>query len=71
MSDDYKKGYRDGYRDGQEDAKKTNFPVWPTLPTIPPPKVDYSKCSVCGIQFDGPMGYVCQRLDCPSKMVLL
>lgn len=25
-----------------------------------------SSCRVCGMKFDGPMGYVCTRTDCPS-----
>lgn len=27
-------------------------------------------CPVCGIKFDGPMGYVCPRADCPSAIVV-
>lgn len=30
-----------------------------------PPKIN-TACKVCGIKFDGPMGYVCPHPDCPT-----
>lgn len=40
-----------------------------TMPLIPGP-YDFAttkpQCPKCGIIFDGPMGYVCPRADCPS-----
>ena len=28
----------------------------------------YAGCSVCGLKFDGVMGYVCTRSDCPTAV---
>ena len=39
------------------------FPA-PTVPAGYTPK----SCSVCGMNFNGPMGYVCPRSDCPSRV---
>ena len=33
----------------------------PTYPMIPE-----THCSVCGMKFDGPMGYVCYHPRCPT-----
>lgn len=63
--DDYRKGYRDGYRDAKDDEKKITFPTYPKMQT---PDL---RCATCGISMLGPMGYVCPRHDCPSKVVLL
>lgn len=37
------------------------MPQWPMDELAP-------KCGTCGMQFTGPMGYVCPRGDCPSKI---
>lgn len=31
-----------------------------------PPIQEKSGCNVCGMVFDGAMGYVCSRANCPS-----
>lgn len=42
-------------------------PIMPqTFPPIYNPK---TSCSKCGLVFNGPMGYSCNRLDCPSGIV--
>jgi hypothetical protein len=33
-----------------------------------PPVIDPNKCSVCGMVFDGPTGYVCGNVRCPMTM---
>lgn len=44
-----------------------SFPT-PYTPTTPP--LGHAPgCPVCGIGSNGPMGYVCQRRDCPSGVV--
>lgn len=44
----------------------------PTTPITPWPKSPkdwlYSQCEVCGMHFNGPMGYVCPRSDCPTAV---
>lgn len=38
-------------------------------PVSPPAQVKpYTGCSVCGLNFNGPMGYVCPRSDCPTRI---
>lgn len=44
-----------------------SFPVGSPNP-LPLP-TDNTRCSVCGIGSNGPMGYVCTRRDCPSGVV--
>lgn len=58
------------YTDGTYEEFNKNF-VMPPMPSpwpIIPPTGPYNNnsCSVCGVKFDGPMGYVCSRTDCPS-----
>lgn len=38
-----------------------------TYPVYPQP-ITASKCGVCGIKWDGPMGYVCTRTNCPGRV---
>lgn len=42
----------------------------PQTPFHPKPADDFASvkpaCKVCGIIFDGPMGYVCPNMRCPS-----
>ena len=40
----------------------------PNLPPLNPPKQDYHKCSKCGLEMKGVMGYCCPRGDCPTGM---
>lgn len=44
-----------------------NLPTTPVVPDVMPVPVT-NGCHVCGIKFDGVMGYVCQRTDCPSAI---
>lgn len=80
-NDEYKRGYRDGYRDGQADANKVipvpTIPPYPQMPATPPYPYQpdnpnrlniSSRCPVCGVDWSGPMGYVCPRNDCPTKV---
>lgn len=48
----------------------TPNPIPLPMPTYPPQEL-FPKpfCHVCGLKFDGPMGYSCPRLDCPSGVV--
>lgn len=52
--------------------KKSTQPlkIYPSNPyVIPPTPIDdfmYSQCKVCGMLFNGPMGYCCPRSDCPT-----
>ena len=42
-----------------------------TLPrpyTIPTPYWESKKCPKCGINLDGPMGYVCPNNPCPTGL---
>lgn len=42
-------------------------PWWPTHPEVSDPVMeDVPTCRVCGLRFEGVMGYVCPRSDCPS-----
>lgn len=55
--DPYRRGYRDGWKDAMEAlGKQVNTPV-------PAPG-----CQVCGIIFNGAMGYCCPRTDCPTAV---
>lgn len=64
--DDYKRGYREGYQDGMEYARKLYGPVFPAGQELP--NVSYTGCKVCGMEFGKPMGYVCPRYECPTKV---
>lgn len=63
------------YTDGTYEEVIKSYPYLPLNPapwpptTYPSPDPSYmqpSSCRVCGMKFDGPMGYVCSRPDCPS-----
>lgn len=55
---------------------KTAANTAPTLPKMPVPSYPWPKeldlmqtkprCAVCGMIFDGVMGYVCTNINCPS-----
>lgn len=56
--------------DRLENANKLFGPFTP-IPNEPPPwlpKEALHKCSKCGLEMKGVMGYCCPRLDCPSGM---
>lgn len=41
--------------------------TWPVNPATPAPwKTD--RCSKCGLEIKGVMGYVCPNMDCPTGM---
>lgn len=69
---EWREGYSQGFSDGYEKAKrdftdtKPYSPpeLWPEINTVNPKP----GCRVCGIKWDKPMGYVCPRSDCPSKI---
>jgi hypothetical protein len=68
MSDEYKKGYREGFDDGFKSAERLlSRGVMPG--PAQPFSGDYCGCQVCGMSWkDGPMGYVCSRSDCPTRV---
>jgi len=68
MSDeDYKKGYVDGFKDGFELALDKSQPQPNIWRNNPPGSPSYG-CSVCELCYkDGTIGYVCSRIDCPTK----
>lgn len=45
-----------------------NYPQQPFMP-MPVGPVHVSNCPKCGIKWDGAMGYVCPRTDCPTQAV--
>ena len=51
-----------------EQANRMHHPFQPvTIPTPYNPQWKIpNACSVCGLQFNGPMGYVCSNPQCPS-----
>lgn len=54
------------YSDGTYEEFNKNY-VMPPMPSPNPwPIYNNNSCKVCGMKFDGPMGYVCGRTDCPS-----
>lgn len=67
MSDEYKKGYREGFEEGFRSAEKLlSRGVMPSIPQLP---TDYCGCQVCGMSWkDGAIGYVCPRMDCPTRV---
>ena len=47
--------------------RRKSAPYQPiTTPPYQPTWVIPSSCAVCGIKFDGPMGYACNNPRCPS-----
>ena len=49
--------------------ERQNVPFGPYTPSQPiNPISKVTHCSTCGIKFEGVMGYVCNRGDCPSGM---
>ena len=76
MSKDYQDGFKDGFKAGLEEGKKLIPPAAPpmTSPSFPPffpPQSPLfggkTKCSKCGMVWQGAMGYVCPNLDCPVQ----
>ena len=64
-SDDYKRGWYDGYQAAKKEQPPINYPV------IPMPSFS-TACRVCGIDFGaGPMGYVCNHINCPTRITAL
>ena len=50
-----------------EEARRLAAPYQPiTTPPYQPTWVVPNACSVCGLKFDGPMGYACTNPRCPS-----
>ena len=64
------------YTDGTYEEFNKNYVMppmpspWPpaTYPYNPDPSYLQAKCNTCGVNFNGPMGYVCGRSDCPSNI---
>ena len=54
-----------------ERHQRLSSPYQPIAPTVPyqPTWVAPNACSICGMKFDGPMGYVCTNPRCPSGVV--
>lgn len=57
-------------RNFQEHIDRSSKPYQPVpMPYIP---IDNPRtvtgCSVCGIQFNGPAGYVCSNMKCPTRV---
>ena len=54
-----------------ERSKRLTDPYQPFMPSPVQPTwtAHPSACSVCGLKFDGPMGYVCTNPRCPSGVV--
>ena len=46
--------------------QKNTSPIFPNVPVQP--RLDPISCSVCGIRFEGAMGYACMHPRCPSKV---
>lgn len=68
MTDEtYKRGYRDGFEDGYRLAQ-TKLPKPGHTPNVLPELDERPRCRVCGLTFDGPMGYVCPNDRCPSRV---
>lgn len=50
-----------------EQARTMTSPYQPiTTPPYQPTWIVPNSCAVCGIKFDGPMGYACTNPRCPS-----
>ena len=50
-----------------EQARRLTAPYQPiTTPPYQPTWIVPNSCAVCGIKFDGPMGYACTNPRCPS-----
>lgn len=49
------------------EERRKSAPYQPiTTPPYQPTWVIPNSCAVCGLKFDGPMGYVCTNPRCPS-----
>lgn len=35
------------------------------------PKSEENCCNVCGLKFEGPLGYVCNNPKCPSRITVM
>lgn len=73
---DYKDGYKDGFKEGYEYGKKAATPPSNPYTTIPSGNWQtQNNCRVCGMSFVDSlgrmktMGYVCQHINCPSKVI--
>lgn len=60
-NEQYRRGYRDGYRDAQKDLQTKDL-------YLPPQKISSVGCPVCGVVFDGTIGYVCSHPNCPTRV---
>lgn len=67
MSDEWKKGYSEGFSDGYMKAYRELTDTKP-IPWNQHMTTEWKGCRVCGMKWDKPMGYVCPRSDCPSKI---
>lgn len=57
------------YNEGMREANSKRYspdPVFPTWPNTPNPWRMETKCSKCGIDLTGVMGYVCSNSQCPT-----
>lgn len=48
--------------------KKDDQRIFPQTIPVTPHSIPWNSCSVCGMKFEGPMGYVCPRSDCPTAV---
>lgn len=69
----YADGYNEGFRAGLEAGKELKSPSFPpSYPNYPfHPSEAKPKCRVCGMVFEGVMGYVCPHNNCPGKVTCL
>ena len=70
MSDKESQDYYRGFYDGFQAAKKENKRIPPDIGRMPvgPGLVEPQiKCTQCGMMWQGVMGYVCPRMDCPIQ----
>ena len=44
------------------------MPRTTTAPDLPYPFIKQDSCPVCGLKFDGPMGYACNNPKCPTRV---
>ena len=73
-NEDYKRGYREGFKDGVSLGKDTTENLDNTTIKVKPyPSVEAAECSICGREPSvlEAFGYVCYKLDCPSKAAAL
>lgn len=69
MTDKHSQDYYRGFYDGYQAAKKEptlppDIGRWPVGPGLVEPQI---KCQQCGVMWQGVMGYVCPRMDCPIQ----